>query len=132
MQPATSYTKINYIDNIRVLLTILVIMHHTCITYGAPGGWYFYDKSTNQTALIFMTLFVAVNQSFFMGFFFFLSALFTETSYLKKGAGEFILDRLKRLGLPLLFYSFIFSPILNFLVYRFGNGHEVSFMQYLK
>jgi hypothetical protein len=132
MQPVASPTKINYIDNIRVLLTILVIMHHTCITYGAPGGWYFYDKSTNQTALIFMTLFVAVNQSFFMGFFFFLSALFTETSYLKKGAGEFILDRLKRLGLPLLFYSFIFSPILNFLVYRFGNGHEVSFMQYLE
>jgi hypothetical protein len=132
MQPVASPTKINYIDNIRVLLTVLVILHHTCITYGAPGGWYFYDKSTNETALIFMTLFVAVNQSFFMGFFFFLSALFTESSYVKKGAAKFILDRLKRLGLPLLFYSFVFSPVLNFLVYRFGNGHEVSFMQYLK
>ncbi|MFT4155308.1 acyltransferase family protein [Parafilimonas sp.] len=123
-------TKINYIDNIRVLLTVLVILHHTCITYGAPGGWYFYDKSSNETAQIFMTWFVAVNQSFFMGFFFFLSALFTESSYLKKGAVKFILDRLKRLGLPLLFYSFIFSPLLNFLIYRFGYKKPATLTNY--
>ena len=76
MQPVTSSSKINYIANLRVLLTILVILHHTCITYGATGGWYYYDKTSDETATMFMTLFVAVNQSFFMGFFFFLSALF--------------------------------------------------------
>src|SRR5690349_12869922 len=132
MQPVSSPAKINYINNLRVLLTILVILHHTSITYGAPGGWYFYDITANETALIIMTLFVAVNQSIFMGFFFFLSALFTESSYLKKGAAKFIADRLKRLGLPLLFYSFIFSPVLNFLIYRVGYGKQASFMQYLK
>lgn len=132
MQPAISSSKINYINNLRVLLTILVILHHTCITYGAPGGWYFYDKTSNETASIFMTLFVAVNQSFFMGFFFFLSALFTESSYIKKGAMQFTLDRLKRLGLPLLFYSFIFSPLLNFLIYKVGYNKPATFMQYLK
>ncbi len=125
-------TKINYIDNLRVLLTVLVILHHTCITYGAPGGWYFYDKTSNETAQIFMTWFVAANQSFFMGFFFFLSALFTEPSYLKKGAAKFTLDRLKRLGLPLLFYSFIFSPLLNFLIYKFGYKKPATLLQYLK
>lgn len=132
MQPAKAPSKISYIDNLRVLLTVLVILHHTCITYGAPGGWYFYDKTSNETATIFMTLFVAVNQSFFMGFFFFLSALFTESSYLKKGAKQFILDRLKRLGLPLLFYSFIFSPLLNFIIYRFGYNKPATLLQYLK
>jgi len=132
MQAATPSTKINYIDNLRVLLTVLVILHHTCITYGAPGGWYFYDKSSNETALIAMTWFVATNQSFFMGFFFFLAALFTESSYIKKGAKQFTLDRLKRLGLPLLFYSFIFSPVLNFLIYRFGYHKQATFIQYLK
>ncbi|HWB26436.1 MAG TPA: acyltransferase [Chitinophagaceae bacterium] len=124
--------KINYIDNLRVLLTVLVIMHHTFITYGAPGGWYFTDKSTNTGALVFMTLFVATNQAFFMGFFFFISALFTESSYRKKGTAKFITDRLKRLGIPLLFYSFIFSPFLNYLVYTFGKGHNISVAQYLR
>ena len=132
MQAATQSTKINYIDNLRILLTVLVILHHTCITYGAPGGWYFYDKTSNETVLIPMTWFVATNQSFFMGFFFFLAALFTEPSYIKKGAKQFVLDRLKRLGLPLLFYFFILSPVLNFLTYRFGYHKPGTFMQYLK
>ena len=132
MQNNTPKAKIFYIDNLRVLLTILVVMHHTFITYGAPGGWYFTDKTTNETALILMTLFVATNQAFFMGFFFFLSALFTEPSYEKKGAAKkFIADRLKRLGIPLLFYSFILSPIMNFLVYKFGYGKQANFFQYL-
>ncbi len=124
-------TKINYIDHLRVFLTTLVILHHTSICYGAPGGWYYTDKTTNAGALIAMTLFVATNQAFFMGFFFFLSALFTERSYIKKGSFTFTKDRLKRLGLPLLFYSFILSPILNFLVYRFGHYKTASFIQYL-
>jgi len=123
--------KINYIDNLRVLLTVLVIMHHTFITYGAPGGWYYTEKTTNTGALIAMTFFVATNQAFFMGFFFFLSALFTEPSFNKKGAGEFMADRLKRLGIPLLFYSFILSPVLNYLVYYFGEGNKITILQYL-
>lgn len=132
MQSNTTKTKIFYIDNLRVLLTILVILHHTFISYGAPGGWYFTDKTTNEAALIFMTLFVATNQAFFMGFFFFLSALFSEPSYNKKGSTKFMADRLKRLGIPLLFYSFILSPLLNFLIYKFGYNKPATFIQYIK
>ena len=132
IQPAqTVKTKIHYIDNLRVLLTVLVILHHTTITYGGPGGWYCRDPTTSTGALIPMTLFVATNQAFFMGFFFFLSALFTDVSYYKKGARQFIADRLKRLGIPLLFYSLLFAPVLNYLVYRFGQGKTASFLQYL-
>lgn len=29
--------RLYFIDNIRILLTILVIMHHTMITYGSHG-----------------------------------------------------------------------------------------------
>lgn len=130
--PPAVKNKIQYIDNLRVLLTILVIMHHTAIAYGGPGGWYYTQPTANTGALIAMTLFVATNQAFFMGFFFFLSALFTEASYLKKGAGKFVTDRLKRLALPLLFYSFILSPILNYIVYVYGRGKQATFMQYLR
>ncbi|HEY4198664.1 MAG TPA: acyltransferase [Mucilaginibacter sp.] len=126
-QPA----KIFYIDNLKVILIILVVLHHTFITYGAPGSWYYMQKTTQQGALIPMTLFVAVNQSFFMGFFFFLSAYFVRPSYQKKGASHFLKDRLIRLGIPLLFYSFIFSPVLNYIVYYFGKGHHITFMQFL-
>lgn len=127
----TNPKKIVYIDHLKVILTVLVILHHTFITYGAPGGWYYTQKTTQQGALIPMTLFVAVNQSFFMGFFFFLSAYFTRPSYKKKGAFRFVKDRLLRLGLPLVFYSLILSPFMNYLVYYFGYGHHITFMQFL-
>jgi fucose 4-O-acetylase-like acetyltransferase len=127
----TQTGKIVYIDNLKVILTVLVVLHHSFITYGAPGGWYYAEKTTNIAASIPMTLFVATNQSFFMGFFFFISAYFTESSYRKKGAIRFTADRLKRLGIPLIFYSFILSPVLSYLVYRFAMGHHITYLQYL-
>lgn len=123
--------KIYYIDNLRVLLMVLVVLHHSFITYGAPGGWYYKEPTTHLGALFPMTLFVSVNQSFFMGFFFFLSALFIESSIEKKGTGRFIADRLKRLGIPLLFYSLVISPVLNWYVERYGYDKKISFAQYL-
>jgi peptidoglycan/LPS O-acetylase OafA/YrhL len=81
--------KINYIDHLKVVLTMLVILHHTFIAYGAPGGWYYSQKTTIAGAIVPMTAFVSVNQAFFMGFFFFLSALFVPSSYDKKGCRRF-------------------------------------------
>jgi hypothetical protein len=120
-----------YIDNIKTILTILVILHHTVIAYGGPGGWYWVQKTSSFGALIPMTMFVSINQSFFMGFFFLLAAYFTGSSYSKKGAFHFIMDRLVRLGIPLLFYSFVLSPLLSYLVYYFAKGQHITIFQYL-
>lgn len=127
-----NYHKIYYLDNLKVLLTILVIIHHAVITYGAPGSWYYIEKTTNTVALIFMTLFVATNQAFFMGLFFFISALFTEVSYERKGRNGFLKDKLTRLGIPLIFYSIILSPLLNYLVQKYGYNRQLSFIAYIK
>jgi surface polysaccharide O-acyltransferase-like enzyme len=123
--------KLSYINNIKIFLTLLVILHHACITYGASGGWYYKEATSRVEALIPMTLFVSVNQSFFMGFFFLLAGYFTYSSYCRKGTRQFVTDRLVRLGIPLLFYSFIFSPFLSFLVYRFTKEHTISYQRYL-
>jgi surface polysaccharide O-acyltransferase-like enzyme len=127
----TTPGKIVYIDHLKVVLTVLVVMHHAFITYGAPGGWYYAQKTTLTGALVPMTAFVAVNQAFFMGFFFFLSALFIPSSYDKKGPAKFISDRLWRLGIPLVFYSLILSPLLSFLPYNYADGHHITYLQYL-
>ncbi|WP_292944711.1 acyltransferase family protein [Mucilaginibacter sp. 44-25] len=123
--------KLYYIDHIRVILTILVILHHACVMYGASGGWYYKEPTAIAGALIPLTVFVSTNQSFFMGFFFLLAAFFSYSSYQRKGAKKFLTDRLLRLGLPLLFYSFIFSPFVSFLIHRFVRGHHVSYLKYL-
>lgn len=123
--------KLFYIDNLRIILTCLVILHHSFVTYGAPGGWYYTEKTTLLGALVPMTMFVSLNQSFFMGFFFLLAAYFTRSSYQRKGAGRFLADRVLRLGIPLIFYSLIFSPFVSYLVYYFGKGYHINYLYYL-
>lgn len=123
--------KIFYIDNLKVGLITLVVLQHVLVTYGVEGGWYYTQKTTQAGAVIPMTLLAIISQSFFMGLFFFLSAYFIPGSYDKKGAARFVRDRLLRLGIPLIFYSLIFSPVLTYLVYYFGEGHPITFMQYL-
>ena len=128
----TTTNKILYLDYIKILLTVLVILHHVCVAYSSSGGWYFIQPSKLMGALIPLTLFVSVNQSFFMGLFFFLAAYFTGASLRKKGMKNFLSDRLKRLGIPLLFYSLILSPVVNFIVYRFGKHNQVTFLEFIE
>jgi len=40
--------RIHYLDNIRIYLTVIVILQHLAITYGAPGGWYYREFDFHQ------------------------------------------------------------------------------------
>jgi hypothetical protein len=123
--------RLFYIDNLRILLTILVIMHHFAIGYGAPGGfWYWEDGPMSDVSEILLTLLVAINQSFFMGFFFMISSYFSPGSIDRKGGGSYLKDRLKRLGLPILLYMLIIVPLLNYASNRLG-GSESSLWESL-
>jgi surface polysaccharide O-acyltransferase-like enzyme len=123
--------KIFYIDNLKAGLISLVVLQHVLITYGVDGRWYYTQKTTLTGVIVPMDLLAIIGQSSVMGLFFFLSAFFMPGSYDRKGAARFVKDRLLRLGIPLVFYSFIFSPVLIYLVYYFGDGHHVSFIQFL-
>jgi peptidoglycan/LPS O-acetylase OafA/YrhL len=114
-----------YIDRIRVILTALVILHHTAITYGAPGGWYYRElpTPTSLTGLLFI-LFVSVNQAYFMGFFFLIAGYFTPASYDRKGPGRFFVDRLIRLGIPLAAFAIILDPLTNAISLAWGRPPE--------
>lgn len=100
------------IDNLRTLLTVLVVFHHVAIVYGGAGSWYWKEKTPVMLDLV---LFNAVNQSFFMGMFFLFAGYFSRASIEKKGARSFIKDRFLRLGVPAFVYFFVISPLTNAL-----------------
>lgn len=100
-----------FLDRIRVVLTILVIAHHSAITYGASGGWYLRLAPEDSPTALGLTIFVAVNQAFFMGFFFLISGYLTPSSYDRKGWAPYLRDRLLRLGVPTLVFGFILGPL---------------------
>jgi len=123
--------RLLYIDNLRILLTILVIMHHFAIGYGGPGGFYYRENgSMSAISEILMTLMLAINQAFFMGFFFMISSYFSPGSIDRKGGGVYVKDRLKRLGIPILFYMLVVDPILGYVSARL-HGYSGSLRQAL-
>jgi surface polysaccharide O-acyltransferase-like enzyme len=121
-----------YIDNLRILLTVLVIIHHTAIAYGASGGWCYVTPNTIQGAgMIGLSSMLAVDQAFFMSLFFFISALFTPVSLEKKGTAKFVKDRLMRLGIPLLLTMFLINPSLLYGISIYTQSTSANWSAYV-
>ena len=79
-------TRMLFIDNIRVFLTILVILHHLMIIYAGSGSFLYTEGRQDTITAVLGTWFCATNQAYFMGFFFLLAAYFVPGSYERKGA----------------------------------------------
>ncbi|HNS50233.1 MAG TPA: acyltransferase family protein [Anaerolineae bacterium] len=125
--PATAKPagRLLYVDNIRIFLTILVILHHLMVIYAGSGGWIYLEGREDRFTRLIGSWFCGSNQAYFMGLFLLVSAYFVPGSYDRKGPGKFLVDRLVRLGIPLAFYSWVLRPLLIYLGLRDELG--VSF-----
>lgn len=119
--------RLFFIDNIRILLICLVILTHLAITYGAFGSWYYHEVSGVSVSAALLTLLTSLFQTFFMGFFFMIAAYFIPSSLRRKGTSRFIHDRLVRLGVPLVIWVLVISPVFGYLVARAIEGFPGSF-----
>jgi len=108
-----SKSRIAYIDNLKALMIILVILVHAGCTYSGLGSWYYKEPGSygNITFYTFL-FFLLFTQAYFMALFFLISAYFIPTSLAKKGTARFLADRLFRLGVPTLIYMLILHPLL--------------------
>ncbi len=125
-------SRMDYVDHLRIFLTALVICHHQAIAFGAPGSWYYIVARPEDTlSSVMLTIFVAINQSFFMSLFFFVAAYFTPASLDRKGLSRFMRDRLIRLGIPLVMYFFLLNPTLVYIVRRFRDLIEPGYFRFM-
>lgn len=122
-QPAASLPRQAFLDRLRVMLTGLVILHHTAIMHGADGGWFLRFPTDDKGARVLLTMMCAVDQAFFMGLFFLLAGHFTPSALQRKGAVGFLKDRLLRLGLPLLAFGLLLGPFTASLAGMAAPGH---------
>lgn len=99
------------IDALRVGTIFLVVLHHTSITYGAIGGWYYKEVPTDGSlSSLLLVFFCTLNQAWFMGLFFLLAGYYTPGPLETRGSWHYLRDRLQRLGIPLLVYGFVIGP----------------------
>jgi len=119
--PKAKAVRLLYVDNIRVFLTVLVILHHLMIIYSGNGSWIYNENLQDAVTSTMGRWFCSVNQSFFMGLFLFISAYFVPGSYDRKGPGRFLVDRLTRLGIPLVVYGWIIRPLWIYNTWSFPD-----------
>lgn len=121
-----------YIDLLRIFLTVLVFFHHSAIAFGGSGGWYYVSQTPTSGATQYvLSLFMSIDQSYFMSLFFFISALFMPISYDKKGFARFLKERLVRLGIPLLVYTALIHPTLVYWIHLYLDKTDASWVSFV-
>ena len=123
--PVTTRTRLLHIDNLRIALTALVVVHHAAITYSHIPLWYYTEPATDPSGTL-LDILLILDQAFFMGAFFFIAGLFVPGSYERKGAGRFLRDRLVRLGVPLLIFAVALRPLVTIGLYPRWRAEAVQ------
>jgi hypothetical protein len=122
------------IGYLRAFITVLVVAHHAALAYhpfappspaslvGQPRWWPAFPvvDSTKWSGFAWL---VGFNDAFFMSLMFFLSGLFVWNSLQRKGAGAFVRDRARRLGLPFVAASAVLAPLAYYPAYLTTASH---------
>jgi Fucose 4-O-acetylase and related acetyltransferases len=128
----TAKNRLLYIDNLRLLMIVFVIMLHLGVTYSGFGMWYYKEGAPISFASsVFFGFYLSLTQGYFMGFLFLIAGYFVPGAYDKKGCPKFVKDRLIRLGIPALIYILIVNPLM--LYYQLGvynNSPDPTFLKF--
>jgi fucose 4-O-acetylase-like acetyltransferase len=112
-----------FIDNLRWITIVLVVSMHAADTYSPLGSWYYVDRRPiSLPTYVFFAAWQMFLQSFFMGVLFFIAGFFVPHSFDRKGPGQFVRDRLVRLGLPVLLYMLVIGPITEYYAAHSWNS----------
>ncbi|WP_293405568.1 acyltransferase family protein [Phenylobacterium sp.] len=106
--PTGAASRLAYLDQLKLLLVALVVVHHAGQPYGPPEDW----PLRSAAAGLPLGAFFEINGAFFMGLFFLISGLFLPLAVDRLGAFKAVCARVFRLGTPLVFLSvLVFGPI---------------------
>lgn len=113
--------RLVYIDNLRLLMIVFVVMLHCAVTYSGFGGWYYKEGVRLD---IFSTIVfgyaMSYTQGYFMGFLFLISGFFTPGAFDNKGFKKFLKDRFVRLGIPTLIFMLAIHPFTDYFILGFN------------
>lgn len=125
------------IGYLRAFVTVLVLAHHAVLGYVAfappppaslvdqPRFWPAFPVVDTQRWSGFSS-FVGFNDTFFMSLMFFISGLFVWNSLQRKGAAQFLRDRLLRLGLPFAIAASVIAPLAYYPTYLQTGGRGLA------
>ncbi len=99
-------TRLAYLDNLKVLLTVLVIILHASAAYGGPTNFSVAQAADSALARLVFAAIAVRCQPFVLGCYFFIAGYLTPPAQAGHGT-QFLRRRLRQLGLPLLAYDLL-------------------------
>jgi glucan biosynthesis protein C len=106
--------RLLYIDNLRLMVIVFVVMHHLAVTYSGFGSFYYIEnKPLDLVSTVWFAFYLSFQQGYFMGVLFMIAGYFIAGSYDRKGFSRFIGDRFKRLMIPTLIYMVVITPFIG-------------------
>jgi glucans biosynthesis protein C len=117
------------LNNMRGVVIVIVLAFHSVLAYlgsldasapafdDAPYKWRAFPIVDPQRWFGF-DIFCAWQDVYLMSLMFFLSALFAWPSLTRKGSEKFLVDRMRRLGLPFVFGLLVVTPLALYPAYR--------------
>jgi peptidoglycan/LPS O-acetylase OafA/YrhL len=105
-----------YIDNLRLLMIVLVVIQHLAVTYSGFGSWYYKEgRPLVFPSDLLFGFWESLTQGYFMGILFLIAGYFAPRSYDRKGFGKFVKDRFVRLMIPALLYMLAIHPFIEYV-----------------
>ena len=117
--------RLQFIDNLRWVMIVLVVSMHAAVTYSHLGSWYFMeDPQPPQAVLVVFAVYQTFLQAFFMGLLFLIAGYFVPAAFDRKGFDHFLRDRALRLGVPSLLYMLLIHPVTVYWLLREFANHS--------
>ena len=115
-------------DNLRSLAVFLLIPYHAAMawnSWGEPNYMMFgQDRALSSVIVAF--------SPFLMPLLFLLAGISTKYALSKRTTGQYLLERIKRLLVPLIFGTLVFMPVMTFLADKHNCNYEGSFFAHYK
>lgn len=110
--------RILFLDNLRYLMVLLVVVLHAAVSYTKFVPWWCVKDSNS----VFFDILLLILDVFLMPVLYFIAGYFAILSFQKKGPRLFLKAKLKRLGLPLLICIPLISPVFPFIYHYTRNN----------
>lgn len=116
------------IDWVRNISILMLFVYHTCAIFTVFGDFYIISEEKN----IIANLFIAIMFVWYMPLLFFLAGASTYFASKKRSFKEYLLERIKKLLIPLLFGIVALVPPQTYMARIWRGETNLNYIEHLK
>lgn len=119
-------TRKHYIDNLRGLVLLILVPYHTAQAWNCWGEPNYIFFESNERISSFIVFF----SPYFMPLLFVLAGISTKYALNKRTNKEYLIERVKKLLVPMLFGTIVLVPVMTYLADRFNYSYKGGFLEH--